>query len=329
MPRRRLRHLPGTANASFTAGTMTALDFLTGGTAAEARAISPTGLIVGFSRDISSVEQAVTWTGTSATLVANTLGGSGARAFGVSTGGDVAGWARNGSGVQRAFVAVGGAMAALDLTVINPSHDPTLNHNAKALGISPNGRYVVGEYDVDNGLGGTEVRGFVYDRTTPASSYEFSGGGVGSARASNDTHAVGTITNGADALAGFSSHVSASGDFFPQVAGGVGISNAINASGAAAGREDLGAGNRAVAWDSASTLATATNLDALHGTANVLNEATGIADIPGLAVYSGNGTFSGQTHGFFFLIPEPSTLALGGLGSLVLLWKRRRVRARA
>ena len=97
-------------NAGFTGGTITALGFLVGGNAAEARAINASGLIVGYSRDSGAIDQAVTWTGTSPTLITNTLLGSGARALGVSTGGIVVGWANKeipGIGVvQRAFVSV-------------------------------------------------------------------------------------------------------------------------------------------------------------------------------------------------------------------------------
>jgi probable HAF family extracellular repeat protein len=161
---------------------MTALDFLSGGTAAEARAINAAGLIVGYSRDSSAVDQAVTWSGSTPTQLSNALGGSGACAMGVSSAGVIVGWARQTGGVQRAFVAISGTMSALNLSSINSQHDPSFGHNARALGISPDGRYVVGEYDVDTGAGSVEVRGFVFDRTTPAISYEFSNGGVGSAQ---------------------------------------------------------------------------------------------------------------------------------------------------
>jgi probable HAF family extracellular repeat protein len=312
------------ANAGFTGGTMTALSFLSGGTAAEARAINAAGLIVGYSRDNAATDQAVTWSGTTPTLLGNTLGGAGARAFGVSTAGVIVGWARQTGGTQRAFVAIGGSMSALNLSLVNPQHDPSLGHNARALGISPNGRYVVGEYDVDNG-GGTEVRGFVFDRTTPASSYEFSGGGVGSARGTSDTHGVGTITNPPDALAGFSRHASGSSDFLPAFAGGTGASNAINASGFSVGTENIiGLGQRAIAWDAPSAGANAINLDNTHGTANTLVEGTAIADVGN--TYAGWGLFGGQTHAFLLVIPEPGSAGLMVLPALTLLGliKRRR-----
>ena len=250
---------------SWGGGTMTALGFLTGGTAAEARAISASGLIVGYSRDSSAIDQAVTWTGTAPSLIGNTLGGSGARALGVSTGGEVVGWARESSGVQRAFVFSSGAMSALNLTAINGQHDPNAGHSARALGVSPDGRYVVGEFEVDNGLGGAELHGFVYDRTSPASSYEFSSGGVGSARASNNTHADGQILNPpTDTLAAFSLHSGASASFLPSLSGDE-VASAINTSGVIVGFQDLGAGRRATAWSGPSVSATSLNLDALHG----------------------------------------------------------------
>jgi probable HAF family extracellular repeat protein len=311
-----------TANPTFTSGTMSPLNFLSGGTAAEARAINTVGLVAGYSRDGLAVEQAVTWSGVTPTAISNTLGGSGARAFGVSTSGDVVGWARNGSGVQVAFVAVGGVMTALDLTVIGTLHDPTLGHNERALGISPDGRYVVGEYDVDDGFGTTYVHAFVYDRTVPANSYEFSSGGVGSARATNGTSVVGTITNPPNALAAFGG-VAGGTDFLPQLAGATGIANGINASGVIGGSQTVsGLGQRAVIWDSPSLGATVTDLNDLHATANTLTEATSVADL--LGIYTGNGTFSGQTHGFLMVIPEPGTLALCAIGGVGILAKRRR-----
>jgi probable HAF family extracellular repeat protein len=321
-----------TVNAGFTGGTMTALDFLTGGNAAEARAISPAGLIVGYSSDSSAVEQAVTWTGTAPTLIANTVGGAGARAFGVSTGGDVIGWANDSSGVQRAFVAVGGNMTALDLTAINSQHDPSAGHNARALGISPNGRYVVGEFEVDNGAGGVEVHGFVYDRTSPVSSYECSASGIGSACATNNTHAVGSIISGSDSLASFSVHSGGSGsaDFLPSL-GGTGAGNAINSAGLVVGSQDvLGVGQVAVLWSAASPSASVTDLDALYGTPGTLtlNSATGIADTVG--VYTGWGMFGGATHGFLLtpssgVAPEPTTFAFLALGGTLVIVRRRRL----
>ena len=318
-----------TVNAGFTGGTMTALDFLTGGSAAEARAISPTGLIVGYSRDSSANDQAVTWTGTTPTLITNTVGGAGARAFGVSTSGDVIGLATDSSGVQRAFVAVGGNMTALDLTGINSQHDPNAGHNARALGISPNGRYVVGEFEVDNGAGVAEVHGFVYDRTTPANSYECSASGIGSAFATNNTRVVGSITNNGEVLASFALHSggSSSADFLPSL-GGTGAGNAINSAGLVVGSQDvLGVGQVAVLWDAASTSATVTNLDTLYGTTGMLNSATGIADVAG--VYSGWGTFGGATHGFLLtpssgVIPEPTALVFLVLGGTLVIVRRRR-----
>jgi probable HAF family extracellular repeat protein len=322
-----------TANANFTGGSMTALNFLSGGTLAEARAINASGLVVGYSRDSSAIDQAVTWSGTNPTLLSNTLGGSGARAFGVSTAGDVVGWARQSGGVQRAFVSVSGSMSALDLSNINAQHSVSVGHNARALGVSPNGRYVVGEYEVDNGAGGIETRGFVYDRTTPANSYEFSAGGVGSAIATNNTHAVGTVTNPPDPLAAFSSHSTGSSNFFPQLAGGAGAANAINAAGFAVGSETVaGLGQRALLWNSPSTGATVTDMNTLHSTGNVLNVATGIADTPDF--YTGWGTFGGNQRAFLLAlgaatVPEPGTIALltiGGIGGLGGLVARRRSR---
>ncbi|WP_394794569.1 PEP-CTERM sorting domain-containing protein [Armatimonas sp.] len=318
-------------NAGFTGGTITALDFLTGGSAAEARAINASGLIVGYSSDSGAIDQAVSWTGTSPTLITNTLLGSGARALGVSTGGTVVGWANDevpGVGVvQRAFVSVGGVMSALDLTGLNPQHDPNAGLNARALGISPDGRYVVGEYEIDNGAGGFDVHGFVYDRTSPLSSYELSAGGVGSARASNNGFAVGSIFNGGDLVAGFSTHATNSSNYLPTL-GSSGRGNAINASGVVVGGEDLGAGIEAVLWDAAALGATVTNLNSLHSTGNILNEATGVADISG--VYTGWGTFGGQTHGFLLTpnapssAPEPATLAFLVLGGTLVIIRRRR-----
>jgi probable HAF family extracellular repeat protein len=307
---------------SWTGGTMTGLSFLSGGTAAEARAINSTSLIAGYSRDGAGTDQAVTWIGTAPTAITNTLGGVGARAFGVSTSGDVVGWARQTGGTQRAFVSAGGLMTAIDLTVLGTAHDPSLGHNARALGISPNGRYIVGEYDVDNGLGGTEIHAFVYDRVVPINSYEFSSGGVGSARATNGTSVVGTITNPPDALAAFGG-VAGGTDFLPQLSGATGIANAINAGGQIGGSQTvLGLGQRAVIWDSPSIASTVTDLNTLHGTANVLTETTGLPNIAN--IYSGNGTFGAQTHGFLMVIPEPSTLALLGIVGGAILAKRRR-----
>jgi probable HAF family extracellular repeat protein len=311
-----------TANSTFTSGTMNALNFLAGGTAAEARAINTVGLVAGYSRDGSAVEQAVTWSGVTPTAISNTLGGSGARAFGVSTSGDVVGWARNGSGVQVAFVAVGGVMTALDLTVLGTLHDPVgFSHNARALAISPDGRYVVGEYDVDNGFGTPEVHAFVYDRTVPANSYEFSSGGVGSARATNGTSVVGTITNPPDALAAFGGVGGGTG-FLPQLAGATGVASAINLTGVVGGTQFVtGLGQRAVFWDSPSLGANVTDLNDLHSTGNILTDTTAIANV--LNVYAGNGTFGGQTHGFLLVVPEPGTLALLLVGGMGIVAKRR------
>ncbi len=315
---------------SWAGGTMTGLNFLAGGRAAEARAINRSGLIAGFCRDANSTDQAVTWTGTTPTILANTLGGTDARAFGLSTSGDVVGWARNASGVQQAFVSVGGVMSGINLVGlpgISPSYDPNLGHNARALGISPTGRYVVGEYDVDNGFGTPEVHGFVYDRLTPANSYEFSAGGVGSARATNGVYVVGTITSPPDALAAFGG-VTGGTAFYPQLAGGTGVANAINASGVAGGNQFVaGFGQRAVTWSESSVAATVRDLNDLHTTGNTLTDTTGVASTFG--IFSGNGIFGGETHGFLLVaavVPEPGTLALcalGGLGSLALLWRRR------
>ncbi len=310
-------------NVGLTGGVMTALDFLTGGSAAEARAINANGLVVGYSQDASAIEQAVLWSGTTPTLIANNLGGSGARALGVSAGGDVVGWASDTSGVQRAFVTVGGVMSALDLTGINSQHDPTVGHNERALGISPDGRYVVGEFDVDNGGGIVEVHGFVYDRIAPGSSYELSSGGVGSAHASNNAFAVGSIFNGTDLVSGFSSHATGGSDFLPAL-GSSGRANAISASGVVVGGEDLGAGLEAVLWGGPSTSATVTNLNSLHSTANLLNEATCVADISG--VYTGWGTFGGAIHAFLLTpatAPEPGTVVIMLLGTLVIVRRRR------
>jgi probable HAF family extracellular repeat protein len=306
---------------SWTGGVMTGLGFLSGGTAAEARAISSVGLIAGYSRDGVGTEQAVTWVGTTPTAITNTIGGSGARAFGVSTSGDVVGWAREAAGTQRAFVSAGGLMTAIDLTILGTPHDPARGHNARALGISPSGRYVVGEYDIDNGAGGTEVHAFVYDRTVPSNSYEFSSGGVGSARATNGVSVVGTITNPPDALAAFGG-VAGGTDFLPQLAGATGVASAINASGRVGGSQTvLGLGQRATFWSNASIGATVTDLNSLQGTANILTEITGLPDVAN--IYSGNGTFGAQTHGFLFTIPEPGTLALVTIGGIALLARRR------
>lgn len=320
-------------NAGFTGGTITALGFLVGGNAAEARAINASGLIVGYSRDSGAIDQAVTWTGTSPTLITNTLLGSGARALGVSTGGIVVGWANKeipGIGVvQRAFVSVGGVMSALDLTGLNPQHDPNAGLNARALGISPDGRYVVGEYEIDNGGGGFDVHGFVYDRISPASSYEFSAGGVGSARASNNSRAVGNLFNGTDVVSSFSVHSSVSIGTLPTLSGGAGVANAINLAGFVVGSETIfGVGQRATLWNAASLGASVTDLNSFHATVNTLNEATGIADVSG--VYTGWGTFSGQTHGFLLTpnassAPEPGTLAFLTLGGTLILMRRRRI----
>jgi probable HAF family extracellular repeat protein len=314
---------------SWTGGVMTGLDFLPGGRpTAEARAINRAGLIAGYARDALSVEQAVTWIGTTPTQITNTLGGSGARAFGVSTGGDVTGWARNVSGVQQPFVSVGGTMSPINLAGLpnlNPSHNPALGHNARAQGISPNGRYIVGEYEVDNGVGGIEIHAFVYDRTIPANSYEFSSGGVGSAMATNGINVVGTITSPPDALAA-SGGVGGGTNFLPQLAGGTGVANAINASGVVGGNQFIvGFGQRATVWSSPSLSATVTDLNDYHATGDILTDTTAVAST--LNTYVGNGLFGGQTHGFLLIaaIPEPGTLALmGAVGSVGVLVRRRK-----
>ena len=312
-------------NAGFTGGTMTALNFLAGGTAAEARAVNSGGLVVGYSRDAGSVEQAVTWTGTNVALITNNLGGSGARAFGVSASGDVVGWARQATGgVQRAFVSVGGgAMSALNLSGINGNHDPSVGHNARALGISPNGRFVVGEYEVDNGSGGIEVRGFVYDQTVPTNSYEFSNGGVGSSRGTNNTQAVGQIVNAGETLAGFSTHATTSADFFPALAGSPGSANAINAAGFSVGMANVsGLGQRATLWDQASVAANVSDLNDFHSSGSTtLLEANGISDNN---IVIGSGLFSGLNRAFLIAVPEPGSAALVLLALPALGMLRRR-----
>ena len=300
-------------NAGFTGGTMTALNFLAGGTAAEARAVNSGGLIVGYSRDGGAIDQAVTWTGTNVSLITNNLGGAGARALGVSNAGLVVGWARQSTGsVQRAFVSTGSAIDsgdALNLSALNGQHDSNV-HNSRALGISANGRFVVGEYEVDNGAGGVDVRGFVIDRTTPGNSYEFVNGSVASAKAANGTTAVGSFFDAGQVqtVAAYTTHSTTSSDYLAQAAGGAGVAYGINASNAVVGSQDLGIGFRAVLWDTPSIGATVTDMNTMHSTANVLTESTGIADVDG--IYTGNGTFGGQLHAFLLAVPEPSSAAL-------------------
>jgi probable HAF family extracellular repeat protein len=137
-------------------GTLTTLSPLGGQTNAIAMAASANGsLIVGFSIASSSYNQAVSWTGTTATTLDNTASFLFSEATGISsTGATIVGWGfSNVNSIEQAFYHRAGS--------INNIGSVFGTNASKAMGVSADGNTIVGTV-ADSFTIPTMVSGFVY-----------------------------------------------------------------------------------------------------------------------------------------------------------------------
>lgn len=307
-------------NAGFTGGTMVGLSTLVGGNAAEARAVNAAGVVAGYSRtgQNAATERAVVWNGVTPTQLTNVAGGTTARAYGISDAGTTVGWVTV-NGVHQAFVHSVGTMTVLALD----SNQFDVN-GSEALGISPNGRYIVGKaISVAGGTAG-ETHGFVYDTQANTTTDVVSSANTIVWGVSNN-YATGQESGINSGFRLDNATFLSDGATTPH--GGAGIGYAVNNAGVFVGTE-LDGGIPTFAWVSSGfgVNQTTTDLNTLHGTAGAtLQAATGVADLPG--VFSGYGDFSGNQHAFLLIVPEPSSAALVlpllALAPLALRRKRR------
>jgi probable HAF family extracellular repeat protein len=136
--------------------TLTTLSPLGGHSNAVALAASANGsLIVGFSIDGSSYNQAVSWSGTTATALDNTASFLFSEATGVSsTGATIVGWGFNATtGIEEAFYHRAGSINNFSVLFSGDA--------SKAMGVSADGNTIVGSI-ADNFSIPAAVSGFVY-----------------------------------------------------------------------------------------------------------------------------------------------------------------------
>jgi len=305
---------------TWSAGTMSGLDFLTGGLTAEARGINLSGVIVGYSQDTLGQERAVLWSGLSP-LDLGTLGGNNARAFAISDTGTVVGWAENALGQRQAFVYQSGALSALGL-------DTSLFQleGSEAYGISANGRFVVGKALSASVLG--ETHAFVYD-TVLGTTLDIVPSGNSIAWAATNTGVVGQFASGSDTFGFHYALGSGTSTQPPSLAGGAQLALGLSGNGLFVGTETYlgpgGVGTVQHAWYGTATQAT--DLNARFGPAQTLLTATGISHDSKFVV--GSGQFGSETHAYITSIaPEGDGLPLLAAGLLPLfapLTRRRRV----
>ena len=290
--------------------SMTGLSFLSGGTEAQARAVSSAGVIAGYSTDSGAVRRAVVWNGITPTLISG-LSGAGygeSRAYGISDTGTVVGSVVV-NGVKKVFTSTSGVTTLLNLDPA--SFDP--GGDAEAFGISPDGRYIVGRAAAVT-VG--EMHGFIYDTTDPLANWDVASSANTSINGVHNLHATGGDATGLGFVA-LNSTGSADGGRTESGDDAVGFG--VNKQGYMVGTGLSGLGNYAIYGDGPILH----NLnDRFTAPAFSLTSATGIADVWHDAGIVGSGTFGGQTHAYF-MVPEPASMITIGVGLCALACRRR------
>jgi probable HAF family extracellular repeat protein len=301
----------------FSGSTMSDID-TAGSTYSEGRAINNDGHVTGFT-NVSGQNHVFSWDGSSMTDI-GTLGSAPAFGCGINLSNQIVGWSWTGGMYNEPHAFVYDAGVWRDLT-------PGTSHDSQALAINDDGQ-IAGQNRVTL-PGGNPIHAFRWNVSGGGTDLGVLGGELSNSMG-RGINANGYVV-GESQISGPSGQPAEYHAFLWNTtsmldlgtlstgAGADSCANAINSSGQIVGVASTSLGSHAFLY-SAGTM---TDLNDLIDPASgwVLGIATGINDA-GQIVGQGYYTEGFQTHTHAFLLtptPEPSTLALLGLGAISLL----------